>query len=76
MSAGDGKYDISTATKLCTTLYRRIMSARCRRDCNESHCRVEMMENTLRLMRIKRRPTSNLAALRWNCSICLIWVCC
>ena len=46
MSAGDGKYDIGTATKLFTTLYRRMMSARCRRDCNEGHCREEMMEET------------------------------
>ena len=42
MSAGDGKYDIGTATKLCTTLYRRMMSALCRRDCNEGHCREEL----------------------------------
>ena len=47
MSAGDGKYDIGTATKLCTTLYRRKVSARCCRDCNEGHCREEMMEETL-----------------------------
>ena len=47
ISAGDGKYDIGTATKLCTTVYRRIMSARCRRDCNEGHCREEMMEEKL-----------------------------
>ena len=47
MSAGDGKCDVGTATKLCTTLYRRIMSARCHRDYNEGHCREEMMEETL-----------------------------
>ena len=48
MSAGDGKYDnYGTATKLCTTLYRRMMSARCRRDCNECHCREEMLVETL-----------------------------
>ena len=41
MIAGDGKYDIGTATKLCTTLYRRMISARCRRDCNRGHCRKE-----------------------------------
>ena len=41
MIAGDCKYDIGTATKLCTTLYRRMMSARCRRDCNVEHCREE-----------------------------------
>ena len=36
-------------SKLCTTLYtgRRTMSARCRQDCNEGHCREEMMEETL-----------------------------
>ena len=47
MSAGDCKYDIGTATKLCTTLYRIIMSARCRRYCNGGRGRVEMMEETL-----------------------------
>ena len=48
MSAEDGKYDIGTATKLCTILYSRMMSARCRWDCNEGHCREEMMmEETL-----------------------------
>ena len=47
MSAGDGKYVISTATKLCTTLHRRMMSTPCHRDCNEGHCREEMMEETL-----------------------------
>ena len=52
MSAVDCKHDIGSATKLYTTLYRRIMSACCRRDCNDGHCREEMMEKTL--MRIKR----------------------
>ena len=47
MSAGDGKYDIGTVTKLCTTLYRIMMSAQCRQDCIEGHCREEMMEETL-----------------------------
>ena len=47
MSAGDGKYDNGTATKLCTTLYRRMMSARCPQDCNECHCREEMIDEIL-----------------------------
>ena len=35
--------DIGTAAKL----YRRIISALCCRDCNEGHCREEMMDETL-----------------------------
>ena len=47
MSAGDGKYDIGTAIKLCTTLYGKIMFAHCHLDCNEGPCREEMLEKTL-----------------------------
>ena len=69
--------DIGTAAKLYTTLYRRIMSALCCHDCSEGHCREEMMEETLSgWWGLNRRPATNLAALRWTCSICLILVCC
>ena len=71
------KYDIGTAAKQCTTLYRRIMSALCHRDCNEGHCREEMMNEKLSgWWRLNRCPATNLAAFRWTCSTCLIWVCC